>query len=183
MRSTSNPSTISRLEAVARLVGCIKGGWNRLFSLAFSTIVSESIISHILVCWNFSHTKICLLQWIVFFKKATLRTTSRSYSNSAQAYLATTFHTHTRNIKQLQNICSFFVMSCCVFSLILLCLFFIREAVLCRVTGGRDKEERPSTGNAGHSRMCLPSLIGGQLFTQQGSSKSISCTSQMTIFS
>lgn len=75
---TSNPSTSSRLEAFdfalyicrVRLVDCIKVRvciWNWLFSFVFSNIMIESIISHIRVCWNFSHTQICLLHWMIFF--------------------------------------------------------------------------------------------------------------------
>ena len=119
---TSNPSTSSRLEAVdfafdicrVRLGDCIKVcvcGWKWLFSFVFSSIMIESIISHIRVSWNFSHTKICLLHWIIFFEKETIRTTSKSYPNGALAFPATNFHTHAVS----SNYKFFVIVVSCIF--------------------------------------------------------------------
>ena len=118
--STSNPSTRSRLEAVdfafdicrVRLGDCIKVsvcGWKWLFSFSFSSIMIESIISHIRVCWNFSHTKICLLHWILFSRKRRSEPRPNPIQTARRLSQQPT-STHTRSIKQIQILCDCRVM-------------------------------------------------------------------------
>ena len=156
--STSNPSTSSRLETVdfafeicrVRLGDCIKVSvcaWIWLFSFVFSSIMIESIISHIRACWNFSY-EILFASLDNIFRERDNQNHVQILSKRRSGFPGNQLP-HTRSIKQLQILCDCRVM----YFLWLYCVsLFIRGVVPFRVTSYQDGKERPSTSNAGHSR-------------------------------